>query len=419
MRKPLSALEALEADAAGAAARHVDLGPALLEWIAAAQLSCDLAANDGALVDLTPRLEAALAQDRLLRDLAAQRPTMIHDGEGAPTAALAIVAERLRVHAEAMEMHGCFELALTTVSAVCRVTTRTDPTAHALATLHLGRIARQMNDWEAAEDAYTSAIGRALHLREPPIAARGHIGLALLNDMRGNMPKATAHYRQALRMAVPNGGAYLQALQGLMSLAVARNDLAQALVHGWQIYDASADDPSMRFGALSELSVVALKAGFPEPARQGFRFVLTHCTIPRVRVVSLAGDIRAAAMLDATDDVRSIARQLAEQIARGNVAHEATQAQLHLAEALHRVGDIHEATRALAQAKASARANGFHEFDFRAEEMLTSWQASSATAETPTTASAGGGDAPIAARADRRINTRALTQSMRRFATLA
>lgn len=414
MRKPLSALEAFEADAAGAAARQVELGPTLLEWVAAAQLACDLASNGGALTDVASRFDAALARDRLLQDVAKRRPTMIHDGAIAPTSSLAVVAERLRVHAEAMETHGCFELALTTVSAVCRLTARTDPTAHALATLHLGRIARQMNDWEAAEDAYTSAIGRALHVRVPPIAARGHIGLALLSDMRGNMPEARRHYRKALRMAVPNGGAYLQALQGLMSLAVARQDLGEALLHGWTIYDASTDDAYVRFGTLAELGVVVLSAGFPDAARQGFRHVLLHTDVARLRMIALAGDVRAAAELGDHGSVPEVAAQLRAEIARANQPHESAQALLHLAAALRRSGDRTGADRALAETRALAERHGFHEFLFRAEAMATQWDASPIEGTSAVSH-------PARADTDTEIprTTRAVRTGMRRFATLA
>ena len=149
MRKPLAPLEALQADAAGAAARQVDLDAALADWVAAAQLSCELAARYGALAEPPAALTGLLERDALLRTVHA-RPTMVHDGAAPPHTALGTTAERLRVLAEDMEQHGCFELALTTVSAVCRLTARTDATAHALATLHLGRIARQMNALEAA-----------------------------------------------------------------------------------------------------------------------------------------------------------------------------------------------------------------------------------------------------------------------------
>lgn len=372
MRKPLAPLEALQADAAGAAARQVDLDAALADWVAAAQLSCELAARYGALAEPPAALTGLLERDALLRTVHA-RPTMVHDGAAPPHTALGTTAERLRVLAEDMEQHGCFELALTTVSAVCRLTARTDATAHALATLHLGRIARQMNALEAAEDAYASAIARALHLGEPPIAARGYIGLALVADMRGNLPAAAEHYREALKQSVPRGGAYRQALQGLMSLAVTRNDLGEALVLGWTIYDASADDPNTRFGALSELSLVALKAGFPREARAGYRSLLSTDAPARLRLPALSGVVRASAWLGDSEAVVTDGEEIRREVARGNTMHMSTMAFVHLAEAQHRVGLHDEARATLTHARSLAARFGFHEYAFAADALEQTW----------------------------------------------
>lgn len=382
MRKPLSPLEALQADAASAAARQVDLDAALADWVAAAQLSCELAARYGALAELPADLDALLERDALLQAVQT-RPTMVHDGADPPHTALGTTAERLRVLAEDMERHGCFELALTTVSAVCRLTARTDATAHALATLHLGRIARQMNALEAAEDAYASAIARALHLREPPIAARGYIGLALVADMRGNLPAAAEHYREALRLAVPRGGAYRQALQGLMSLAVSRNDLGEALVLGWTIYDHSDHDVAARQSALSELSIVALKAGFPTQARAGFKAVLEGPLSSRDRLITLGGDARAAAALGHAHDVEQIAAAIEREAARCNAHQDTAMTLLHLAEALQRVGRTTEADAALARSRRLANQFGFNEYIFAADALERGWTA--VTPPSPTT----------------------------------
>lgn len=403
MRKPLSPLQALQTDAASAAARRVDLDAVLTDWVAAAQLSCDLAATWGALAEQPAGLEQLLDRDDLLRSAA--RPTMVHDGHAPPVGSLGVIAERLRVHAEAMEQQGCFELALTTVAAVCRLTARTDPSAHTLATLHLGRIARQMNALDAAEDAYSSAIARALHLRQPPIAARGHVGLALIADMRGNLPAAAEHYREALRLAVPREGAYLQALQGLMSLAVSRNDLGEALVLGWTIYDASVDGSDTRLAALSELSLVALKAGFPAQARAGFKLVLDASAPARLRVGALSGDVRAAAWLDDAVAVQRLSLVIRREAALSNASHETTMALVHLAEAQYRIGDKASAFETLEGARELATSFAFNEYLFAAEALERQWN----TVEAATTTST----------AFTLESTEQVSLAIERFATLA
>ncbi|MBY0489990.1 MAG: hypothetical protein K2R93_09145 [Gemmatimonadaceae bacterium] len=402
MRKPLAPLDALQADATSAQGRRVDLDATLATWVAAAQLSCELAARYGALTDVPATLDGLLERDALLRAVHT-RPTMVHDGAAPPDTALGMTAERLRVLAEEMEQHGCFELALTTVSAVCRLTARTDATGHALATLHLGRIARQMNALEAAEDAYAAAIARALHLREPPIAARGHIGLALVADMRGNLPAAAEQYREALRLAVPGGGAYRQALQGLMSLAVTRNDLGEALVLGWTIYDASTDDADARAGALSELSLVALKAGFPSQARAGFRIVLDSRVHTSQRLATLGGDVRAAAALGQRRDVAQRAAEIEQEVARGDALYTATMTYLHLAEAQQLIGEQAQAEAALTRARELAARFGYHEYTFAADALAARWREAR----------------PLEAVAPLSVSSTEVSEAIERFAMLA
>lgn len=382
MRKPLSPLEALGADTAGAAARQIDLDSVLSDWVAAAQLSCDLAAAHGAIAEHPPALDGLLEREALLTAIAS-RPTMVNDGKAAPSNSISVIAERLRVHAEAMEQHGCFELALTTVSAVCRLTARNDPAGNALATLHLGRIARQMNALDAAEDAYDTAIGRALHLREPPIAARGYIGLALIADMRGNLPLSAQHYREAMRLSEPSHGVHLQALQGLMSHAVTRNELGEALVLGWTIYDRSANDVFARNQSLIELSVIALRAGFPAQARAGFKVLLDGQLPPRNRLVALGGDVRAAALLGQSSEVDRLTDAIKAEAALSNALQESTMTYLHLAEAFHVIGNDDAAESTLERARQMADQFGFNEYSFAADTLEHSWRSSDSKRHMP------------------------------------
>ena len=381
MRKPLSPLEALGADTAGAAARQVDLDSVLSDWVAAAQLSCDLAPAPGAIAEPPPSWDGLLQRAALL-PASASRPTMVNDGRAAPSNSISVIAERLRVHAEAMEQHGCFELALTTVSAVCRLTARNDPAGNALATLHLGRIARQMNALDAAEDAYDTAIGRALHLREPPIAARGYIGLALIADMRGNLPLSAQHYREAMRLAPPRQGAYLQALQGLLSHAVTRNDLGEALILGWTLYDAAENDEMLRHVTLGELSIVALKAGFPVQARSGFEVLLARELPPRNRLLALGGDVRAAAMLGQLSEVHRLAEAIRVEAARSNALQDSTMTYMHVAEAFHVAGDPEAAESTLSLARRMANEYGFNEYSFAADALEREWRSSNRIAQS-------------------------------------
>ncbi len=368
MRKPLSPLQAFAVDASGATDRGVDLGAQLVSWLSVAQ-SADVLSASGAALS-----EPAMAQSTaLLAEFADQRPSMVHDALPAPTVAIPQLAERFRVAAEAMEIAGCYELAFTTVAAVCRLTAQADAVTATLATLHLGRIARQMNDFAAAQDCYDRVVSRSTRERDAPLAARGHIGRALLSDMRGNLPAAEASYRKALNLAVPGGGAYVMACQGLITLAINRQQLGDALLYGWQLHDASAEDSEMRYIALYELSVVALHAGFPEPAMRGFTHALDRISVPRLQLVFLGGVIRAAARLKQFEVVATTREAIERAVRDANQAHDAAQVLIYSAGALHEINDLDGARVTLQAGRNLAVRFGYHEYVFRADELMASW----------------------------------------------
>jgi len=369
MRKPLPPLQAFAEDARHASERTSDATDDLVTWLSVAQSAEQLSILSGSTRD------AALQRaERLLATFAHQRPSMCHDVLPAPTDQLGQVAEHLRVAAEAMERAGCFELAFTTVAAVCRMTAHGDYVSASLATVHLGRIARQMNDLVTAQDCYGSMLETSLRERDGPLAARGYIGLALIQDMRGNLPAAEAQYLEALKVAVPMGAAYVAACQGAMTIAISRERLADALLYGWKLHDATAGDVDARAAALSDLSVVALRAGFIDAALKGFEHALSLSQVPRVHMVTLAGAIRAAARRGDVEAVVRYDANLLKDIARANLPHSATLVLLCAAEAWALVGEHGRADDRLAEGVSLARRFGFHEYVFKAEQLASEWQ---------------------------------------------
>jgi tetratricopeptide (TPR) repeat protein len=369
MRKPLSPLQAFAEDARTGIERAFDAGEELVTWLSLAQAADTLSNLKAA--DRT----AALSQARtLLEPFAKTRPSMIHDAKPAPTDDVTMIAEQFRVAAEAMENAGCFELAYSTVSAVCRLTSHLNYVDTALATTHLGRIARQMNDLGTAEDCYQSMLETSMRKRDGPLAARGHIGLALLHDMRGNLPAAEAGYLKALDLAVYMGPTYASACQGLMTIAIDGDRLADALLYGWKFYDATEYDPETRTAALTDLSVVALRAGFFHPALFGFEHALTRASVPRIHMVILAGAMRAAARLGLADKVRAFDRDLERDVSRANFPHIATMALLYAAEAWGSLREFDIANDRLQQCLKLGRQFDFHQYVFRAEALADSWE---------------------------------------------
>lgn len=369
MRKPLSPLQAFAQDVQHAASRDVDVGDDAMQWMSIAQTAELLATTTGKL-----RSAALRDAESSLSAFAGKRPTMIHDAQPQSSDPLARVAELLRLAAEDMERSGCFELAYVTVSAVCRLTSSADYVSASLATLHLGRVARQMNDYAAARDCYETMLTTAGRERDGPLAARGHIGLALLHDMKGNLPAAEQEYQAAVRLATPMGGAYASASQGLMSLALTRGNLADALLHGWNVYDASENDPETRAGVLGELAGVALGAGFPEPALRAYLHASTLSDLPRMHMVVASGVLRAAARLGDRDVVSRFDQRLLLDIARANLPHSASMVLLYAAEAWALLSEMDTARERLDQGRALAEKFGYFEYVFRADAIDESWR---------------------------------------------
>jgi hypothetical protein len=407
MRKPLSPLKAFELDARSAAERAVDIGDALVMWLSIAQSADQLPGLRGARRD-----EAVRQAIDLLRPLGLQRPTMQHDRRAAPTEGIEFVAEQFRSAAEAMERAGCFELAYTTVSAICRLTARAGYVAAALATVHLGRIARQMNDLSSAEDCYASMVETCVRERDGPLEARGHIGFALLHDMRGNLPAAEAEYLVALHLAEPSGSTCVAACQGLMSIAIANRRLADALLYGWRLYDMSEHDLDARTSVLADLSVVALHAGFAEAASRGFEHALTLSRLPRIRLDTLAGAIRAAARLGDRARVERYDGEILTGIATVNYSHITSFALLCAAEAWSVVGEIPTARARVEACLDVARRFGHHEQFFRAEQLSQMMDR-----EDESTSYAGAADEPVSYRGNPRDAV--VVSSIRRLEALA
>lgn len=369
MRKPLSPLQAFAEDARLAAERKSDVGDEMVTWLSIAQSADHLATIPGA------QRERAIEMAReLLVPFASRRPTMVHDVLPAPTAAVDTLMEQFRVAAEAMERAGCFELAFTTVSALCRLTSKENYVTSSLATLHLGRIARQMNDLSMAEDCYTTMLSVSTRERDGPLAARGHIGLALLHDMRGNLPASEKEYLTALEFAAPMGATYAHACQGLMSIAMNSGRLADALIYGWKLYDATEHDLETRVSATANLAGVAFRAGFTEAALRGYEHAIGLLDVPRCRVIALAGAMRASAVLGDASRVRQLDFAISRDVAAANQPHIATMVLLYAAEAWHTLREFERANVRLQESRLISTRYSFNEYRFRADQLEDSWR---------------------------------------------
>lgn len=364
MRSPLPAFQAFAHDARARSAEAADLDERMSGFLAVAKSAERLSTMARA-----QRAEFAAALAEILPPSDA-RPSLTHDVQPAPVEWLARMAERFRVEAEHMERSGCFELAFTTMSAVCQFTARSDLTTRMLATVHLGRVARQLGDLESATDCYQTAADESLRERDGPLAARGLIGLGVIAHTRGNRPAERKLFERALSLAAPGGGADMAASQGLMLSALEERRLTDALRHGWRAYDLTAPGSEDRAMILSSIATASLHGDFSAAALRGFLHVLTLTDTARIRLTSIGGAIRAAARLRDGVQVQSLEQSGELESQRARIPFETARFHMFAAEAWAMMGDRDFARRRLQDAIAVATVHGFFELKVRSEDAL-------------------------------------------------
>ena len=302
------------------------------------------------------------------------RPTLVHDAQPRSDDPLARLSERLRVEAEQMERSGCFEMAFTTLSAVCRMSAHADLSTRMTATVHLGRVARQLGDLETATDCYNMVTDESLRDRDGPLAALGFVGLGVVAATRGNRPAERTMFERALSLAHPGGGAEASASQGLMNVAIAEDRHIDALLHGWRAFDLAADRPETRAMILSNLALTSLHADFTAAALGGFMHVLTLTDTARIRLPAIGGAMRAAARLREDAQVATLSTDGDREAVRAALPFESARFLLHAGEAWATVGDREFARRRYQDALAMSVHHGFFEIRMKAEDALEAMQ---------------------------------------------
>ncbi len=366
MRSPLPAFEAFSTDAQAVSSDTWDGAVSLGGWLAvtkaAERLSSLRFADQAAYV-------TALSEHVL--PPVDTRPTLVHDAHGAPTDSVAQLAERLRVMAEQMERAGCFEMAFATVSAVCRLTTQSDTTTRMLATAHLGRIARQLDDLRTAQDCYESVVNEASRGRDGPLQSLGLLGLGAISRVRGNRPEERRLYGRALQCAFPGGLTERSAHQGLMNAAISEHRLADALLHGWRVYDLAPEGSEVRAMVLSNLALTALNADFADAALQGFVHALTLTDVIRIRLPALGGALRAAARLGNRARMVELEYIALAESERANTPFEVASFFLSATKAWFTLPDITMAALRLQRVDTMVQRHQFHELAMRLEALRT------------------------------------------------
>jgi tetratricopeptide (TPR) repeat protein len=365
MRAPLTPIKAFVQDAAqrGAAGDHSSADdPRMSHWLLVAQAAERLAElRPAQRAEYLTRLGDSVLPERL------ERPTQIEGDGRVPADATAELAERLRLEAEDMEREGCFELALTTVSSVCKMLARGSLTARLLATAHLGRIVRQTGELDSAVDCYTSVTQTGLSVDDGPVAAHGYIGLGNVAHARGNRPSQKAFFQKALELAPKGSPVELSAHQGLMVTANQQGELADALIHGWKVHDLAMPDSEVQFETLNNLAQTALYSGFARASLSGFEYVIQRARISRIRLPAIGGAAIAAARLKDRSSLAHFELLARDEINRAALPHESARMYYDAAEARAAMGDFSEVLSHVADCLRISDAFGFHELRVKAE----------------------------------------------------
>lgn len=364
MRLPLSAFAAFAEDSrkpGSAEAGNDDRAQAWLTIASAAETLGSLRGRE--------RTEFLREFDDSLLPPAGKRPSIVHDVAPAPDAGLGQVAERFRVAAEEMERGGFLNLAYTTVSAICRVMVREDNPSRLMTTIHLGRIARELSDLSVAIDCYRSVVTEGLRERDGPSAARGFLGLALVAVMRGNYPLVRSMFEQMVQHALPGSNTEGLGQMGLSNVARREGKFADALIHGWRAHDITTD-PDERLGILGNLSVIALDAGFPKAAMNGFLHVLSLSETPDNVLGVLHGAMLAAAELKDEARLRQFHVRGNATASAYNQPFEIARVELSAGTAWQRIGKPETARIHFGRALEVASAHEYHELGMLAEAAL-------------------------------------------------
>ncbi len=297
-----------------------------------------------------------------------RRPTHVDHDQPRPDDPFVVAAEQFRVAAEDMERDLCFEMAYATVSAAAQIVARHDAASVLSATNHLARIVRQLGETATAEEMYQQVAVEAEQRGYPCVAGYALGGLGNLAIMRGNRPAQLQLFSRVLAIAKLDSPLESVARWGLMNHALAMDSLADALLHGWRVYDLSTSD-EQRAGVLHNLASVALRGHFVDEAMAGLEGALRLARTSRVWLAVAATAAEAAGLVGKS----SLLMTLEESGRRHGgtpIPFEHGQWLLGLAKGWTSLGSLEAAERFTREALALAQRHEFHELSFRADELL-------------------------------------------------
>jgi tetratricopeptide (TPR) repeat protein len=205
---------------------------------------------------------------------------------------------RARVLAERMEEASAWHLALSVLAAAEMAL---DPGALDAGRIHAQRARIQWKNGaqDDAESSYRELVRVGRTRNEPELVARGYVGLASVNQVRGNFPALTRWASRALAVARRESFAGLDALahQLLMVSTAKRGDHARALAHGWTAFRTAQGDVIGEAEMLLSIAQLLVEMGEHHAALTGFVAALERNPPVRISLPAWGGVATSASHL--------------------------------------------------------------------------------------------------------------------------
>ncbi|HET7373430.1 MAG TPA: hypothetical protein VFJ20_08580 [Gemmatimonadaceae bacterium] len=286
------------------------------------------------------------------------------DAEGPASDPIALLTD-------AMQAADMLHLAGATLDALLAADRSLSPVQQGRIFAKRARVAWKLGQLDEAEERYRKVerIARREHSTE--LAARATIGFVALAQLRGNYPEVRRFARRAVRLAERTGIRSLirNAHSGMLIGAAVARSLDDALIHGWAVYRASAGDPVQEAEVLQNIGQALLDAAHTEAAHAVFSTIVSRAVPARIMLPALGGLALSSAETGRREQVVWAARQIRSFDERSVPRHAMASALVECAIALARIGERRESDLLRARGLAFAKAHGFHEIAYRAEDL--------------------------------------------------
>jgi hypothetical protein len=206
--------------------------------------------------------------------------------------------KRARLLAERIEGYSAWHLALS-VLAIAERTLNPGPLDVGRIRAHRARIQWWCGAITEAEASYRELLRFARRVNEPELTARGRLGLAAVNQLRGNHPAMVRWAKRALVVAQQTDLPALAAVAHhfLMIDAGERGDYTRALAHGWTAFETAHGHPVREAEMLLNLAQLLATMGEYRTALAGFVAALERDPPPRIALPAWGGVATAASSL--------------------------------------------------------------------------------------------------------------------------